>query len=229
MNQIPYVVLKCAMSIDGFIDDSSHERLILSNPEDFDRVDQVRSSCDAILVGAGTIRADNPTLLVRSAERQQQRVLRGLLPSPAKVTITHSGSLDPEAHFFTMGDVPKVVYCSPSTQGGLSKALQSKAEVVAAPNEEIAPRFIVEDLAKRQVNRLLIEGGSSIATMFLSAGLVDELQVSIAPFFVGEANAPRFVNPARFPHDTNARMRLQSVEQVGDMAVLTFHLNKLVS
>ena len=61
----PYVLLSCATSIDGYIDDASEQRLLLSNDEDLDRVDAVRASCDAILVGAGTVRRDDPRLLVR--------------------------------------------------------------------------------------------------------------------------------------------------------------------
>lgn len=62
----PYVVLSAAVSLDGFLDDASERRLLLSNEEDFDRVDEVRAGVDAILVGAGTIHADDPKLLVRS-------------------------------------------------------------------------------------------------------------------------------------------------------------------
>lgn len=61
------------MSIDGYINDTSAERLLLSNAADFDRVDAVRASCDAIMVGAGTIRADDPRLLVRSTSRREDR------------------------------------------------------------------------------------------------------------------------------------------------------------
>ena len=66
----PYVLLSCAASIDGYIDDASEQRLLLSNEEDLDRVDAVRASCDAILVGAGTVRRDDPRLLVRSPSRR---------------------------------------------------------------------------------------------------------------------------------------------------------------
>ena len=79
----PYVLLSAAMSADGYIGDASPGRLILSGPEDLDRVDSVRASCDAIMVGAGTIRADNPRLLVRSAARRAARAGRGQPPSPA--------------------------------------------------------------------------------------------------------------------------------------------------
>ncbi len=66
MTERPYTLLSCGMSIDGYLDGPSHGRLELSNAADFDRVDAERAACDAILVGAATIRNDNPRLLVRS-------------------------------------------------------------------------------------------------------------------------------------------------------------------
>src|SRR5947199_4112401 len=99
------------MSIDGYLDDATNKRLLLSNDADFDRVDAVRAECDAILVGAETVRRDNPRLLVRSPERREDRRARGLPPSPVKVTLTGSGELDPGSRFFATGDGDKLVYC----------------------------------------------------------------------------------------------------------------------
>jgi len=84
----PYTLLSCSISMDGYLDSASAGRLRLSNADDFDRVDSERSACDAILVGAGTIRTDDPRLLVRSPERRAARVARGCPPSPTKVTVT---------------------------------------------------------------------------------------------------------------------------------------------
>src|SRR5437879_4800296 len=109
MSTRPYVLLSCAMSIDGYIDDSTSKRLVLSNEADLDRVDEVRASCDAILIGANTIRRDNPRLLVNSDARRAERVSHGLPPYPAKVTITRAG-LDPAFKFFNTGG-EKIVYC----------------------------------------------------------------------------------------------------------------------
>src|SRR3954463_13893577 len=107
----PYTVLSCGMSIDGYLDSPDITRLRLSNDADFDRVDAVRARCDAILVGAATVRVDNPRLLVRSERRRADRGARGLRPSPLKVTVTGSCDLDPGARFFTAGEVDKLVYC----------------------------------------------------------------------------------------------------------------------
>src|SRR3954454_24734449 len=108
----PYTLLSCGMSIDGYLDSPDVSRLQLSNAADFDRVDAERARCDAILVGAATVRSDNPRLVVRSAARQAERATRGLPPSPAKVTVTRAGRLDPCAAFFTCGDAEKLVYCA---------------------------------------------------------------------------------------------------------------------
>src|SRR5205807_2572043 len=106
--------LSCALSIDGYLGTATPRRLELSNHADFDRVDSVRASCDAILVGAATVRADNPRLLVRSRTRRDERTARGLAPSPIKVTVTERVKLDPRADFFTTGDTEKLVYCASS-------------------------------------------------------------------------------------------------------------------
>lgn len=97
----PYVLLSAAVSLDGHLDTRPGEdRLLLSNKEDFDRVDSVRASADAILVGAGTLRADNPRLLVNSAERRTARIAAGKPEYPLKVTITGTGDLDPDWKFW---------------------------------------------------------------------------------------------------------------------------------
>lgn len=103
MPSYPYVLLSAAVSLDGYLDDTTPERLLLSSPADFDRVDEVRASADAILIGAGTIRADNPRLLVNSAERRAARVAAGKPEYPLKVTVSASGELDPTANFWHTG------------------------------------------------------------------------------------------------------------------------------
>ena len=103
----PYTLLSCAVSVDGCLDDASAERLVLSGPEDLDEVDQLRAAADAILVGAGTIRADNPRLLVRDPARVARRMAAGLPPHPLRVTVTATGDLDPAARFFAAAAAPR--------------------------------------------------------------------------------------------------------------------------
>ncbi len=209
------------MSLDGYLDDMSETRLMLSNQADFDRVDEVRAGVDAILVGANTIRRDNPRLLVRSVQRQQARVRRGLPPHPMKVTLTGRSDLNPAARFFSTGGAEKIVYTCDPAAPALRGALGDVATVVAA-GEPIDLRLVLDDLGEREVKRLMIEGGGTIHTQFLSAGLVDEIHLVIAPFFVGDRAAPRFVHPGQLPQNSENPMTLAEIRQIGDVVLLRY-------
>src|SRR4051794_24999953 len=122
----PYTLLSCSVSIDGYIGDAA-SRLLLSNEADFDRIDAVRASCDAILVGAGTVRVDNPRLLVRSQARRDARAARGLATSPMKVTVTRRAELDAHADFFTAGGARKERLLARPPGGGAPRRLRAGA------------------------------------------------------------------------------------------------------
>jgi 5-amino-6-(5-phosphoribosylamino)uracil reductase len=214
------------MSIDGYLDAGPGERLLLSNAADLERVDAVRASCDAILVGAATVRNDDPRLLVRSEHLSRARLARGLPASPTKVTVTANADLDPAARFFTWGDgVPKLVYCSSAAVAEARRRLGEVATVIDA-GEEVAPTWLVEDLHRRGVRRLMVEGGERVLTQFLAEDLADELQLVVAPFFVGDRQARRFVGPAAFPWCPGRRARLFGVRQIEDVALLRYALSE---
>ena len=219
----PFVLLSCGTSIDGCLDDGSAERLLLSNDADFDRVDASRAECDAILVGAGTVRRDDPRLLVRSPQRRAARVARGLPPSPLRVTLTARGALDPAARFFTAADAgdARLVYCGSGALAATRARLGDLATVVDAGDPVDLPRLLA-DLHARGVRRLMVEGGESVHTQFLGAGLVDELHLVIAPFFVGEPRAPRLVGDGRFPAGRGRRATLTEVRRIEDVVLLRY-------
>ncbi|MGK5741043.1 RibD family protein [Micromonospora sp. URMC 103] len=220
----PYVLLSCATSIDGYIDDATEQRLLLSNDDDLDRVDAVRASCDAILVGAGTVRRDDPRLLVRSPRRRDERVARGLPASPVKVTVTARGDLDPAARFFTAGDAQRVVYCASGVLEKTRERVGRLADVVDA-GEPVELGHVLADLATRGVGRLMVEGGGTVHAQFLAAGLADELHLVVAPFFVGDCRAPRFVTDGRYPWHPGRRATVAEVRQIGDVVLVRYALS----
>lgn len=215
------------MSVDGYIDDTSPDRLLPSNEADFDRVDGLRAWADAVLVGATTIRHDNPRLLVRSPARRSARQELGLPVSPGKVTITGSGNLDPRASFFTAGgaEVCKLVYCaSPAVRAARDRLSMAPATSIIDAGCPLDLVTVLTDLAARGIRRLMVEGGQDIHAQFLAAGLADELQLVIAPVFVGDPDAPRFVGAAAFPWDSGHRMTLAEARPVGDVVLLRYLL-----
>ncbi|KQZ85462.1 deaminase [Microbacterium sp. Root166] len=220
----PYITLSCAMSIDGYLDSDTPRRLAMSNAQDFDRVDQLRADSDAIMVGASTVRRDDPRLLVRSAERRMQRLAAGRTASPSKVTVTASGDLPPASSFFTAGDSDKLVYCPRPAAGRIAAALGEVATIVAL-GDAVTMRDVATDLADRGVRRLMVEGGGRLHTQFLVDDLADELQLVIAPFFVGESAAPRFVGSGSFPWTASRRARLAETRRIADVVLLRYALS----
>jgi 5-amino-6-(5-phosphoribosylamino)uracil reductase len=212
------------MSIDGYLDGTSGKRLLLSNDADFDRVDAVRAECDAILVGAETVRRDNPRLLVRSPTRRDGRVARGLAPSPVKVTVMGRADLDAYADFFVAGDAEKLVYCASATVDRARERLGRVATVVDG-GQPVDLRWLTKDLYTRGVGRLMVEGGGSLHTQFLTADLADELQLVVAPLFIGDSRARRFVGDGRFPWNPDRRATLAQVRQIGDVVLLRYALS----
>ncbi|HVN10954.1 MAG TPA: dihydrofolate reductase family protein [Kineosporiaceae bacterium] len=215
----PHVLLSCATSIDGALDDLSPQRLILSSPADLDRVDGVRADADAVLVGAGTVRRDDPRLLVRSADRRGDRVARGLPPSPLRVILTSTGDLDPTARVFTTPGAATLVYCASPAVGSARERLRGLATIVDA-GDPVHLSTLLGDLHGRGVGVLLVEGGAAVHRAFLAAGLVDELHLVVAPFVLGEAGAPRLTGDGRFP--PRGRAILAEVRRLGDVALLRY-------
>jgi 5-amino-6-(5-phosphoribosylamino)uracil reductase len=217
----PYTIVSCAVSLDGYLDDASPDRLILSGPEDLDEVDDLRARSDAILVGAGTIRADNPRLLVRDQARVAAREAAGRPAHPLRVTVTATGDLDPAARFFTGPGVP-LVYAAAAAAATARKNLDDRAAVIDA-GAELSLAAVLRDLySARMVLTLLVEGGSVILRDLLAANLADELRLAIAPFFVGDESAPRFALPAHYPQDAAAPMALADVRRLGDLVVARY-------
>jgi riboflavin biosynthesis pyrimidine reductase/pyrimidine deaminase RibD-like protein len=249
----PYVLLSCAMSVDGCLDAPGGERLVLSGAADLDRVDDERASSDAIMVGAGTIRRDDPRLLIRSPERRAARTADGRPAHPIGVTLTASGDLDPAARFFSGGgpaggvggeaaggvggeaaggasrDRPaRLVYCASPVAARTRRRLDGLAEVVDAGSRP-ALAAVLADLFRHGVRRLMVEGGADLSRQFLTGGLADELQLVIAPFFVGDPRAPRFAGPGRYPYGPGHQMALAEVREVGAVVLLRYLLKAPVT
>jgi 5-amino-6-(5-phosphoribosylamino)uracil reductase len=224
VSERPHVLLSCAMSVDGCLDGTGPQRLILSGEADLDRVDEERSQADAIWVGAGTIRRDDPRLLIRAPGRRAARAASGLPEHPARVTLTARGDLDPRARFFAgPAEVQRLVYCPAPLASSLQLVLDGLAQVIAIP-PPAGLRAILNDLSRRGVRRLLVEGGARLGRELLADGLVDELQLAVAPFFVGAAAAPRFAGPAVYPHDPARPMRLAEVRRLDDIVLARYLL-----
>jgi len=146
------ITLSFATTADGYLDDNSPRRLMISTPEDWEAVLRLRASHDAILAGAETLRRDDPALLLRDAAARELRRARGMRPDLTKVTLTHSGRLSPSMLFFTEGDADRYVFSEKELP-----ELKGVAEVISS-DSSITASAIVTELEKRGVERLLVRG-----------------------------------------------------------------------
>jgi 5-amino-6-(5-phosphoribosylamino)uracil reductase len=132
--------------------------------------------------------------------------------------------LDPSASFFVTGETEKIVYCASATVNQTRERLGSAATVVDG-GQPVDMGWISEDLYGRGVQRLMVEGGGSVHTQFLAGDLADELHLVVAPVFVGDSRAPRFVGDGQFPWNPSRRATLADVRQLGDVVLLQYALS----
>ena len=168
------VFASAATTAEGYLDDASAERLIISSPQDWAEVRRLRAQFDAILVGAGTLRRDDPALMLRDEDRRR-RLHEGRQPELTKVTVTASGDLRADMRFFTEGEGEKIVFSNRELPH-----LQHVATVIHT-EEPITAALIVTELEKLGIGSLFVEGGAEILRMFFAEGMVDTLRLAVNP------------------------------------------------
>jgi len=177
-----FVIGRMAQSLDGFIATSKGESYWISGPEDIAHTHRLRALCDAVVVGAGTVRADDPQLTTRLVEG----------PNPVRVIIDPGRRLTPDRRVF-QGGPPTLVLCATDR---IMADWPGTAEAVAVScgPDGMAPGAIIQALAARGLRRIFIEGGGITISRFLTAGWLDRLHVTIAPVLIG-SGVPAFPLP----------------------------------
>lgn len=171
---------------------------------------------------AGTLRADNPRLLVNSRERRSARVATGRSEHPVKITVTRTGDLDPAWRFWHYGGEKLVLAVGKEAAARAEANLGGLATVQGVLAEATWPAALDILGAMYGIQRLMVEGGGSIHTQLLAEALADELQLVIAPLLVGQPDAVRMLGPAHYLGGPTARLRLMETRQIGDVVLLRY-------
>jgi diaminohydroxyphosphoribosylaminopyrimidine deaminase/5-amino-6-(5-phosphoribosylamino)uracil reductase len=212
---LPLVIAKWAMTLDGCLATAAGDSRWISSEESRRRVHEVRRIADAVLVGSGTARTDQPRLTVRHVE---------LLPGrgqPARVVLDGGLSIDPlREPAASARETPVLVY---TTDAGLAagadraaRLRQAGCEVMAVAKEGgVSPRAVLEDLGRRGMSRVLVEGGARIFGSFLAAGLVDRVMVFIAPRLLAGRGLPPAIGPDGRTLQEALELKDMEVERVG--------------
>lgn len=171
----------------------------LGGPTDTELLLGLRTRFDAVLIGAGTLRAENYGPIIRNPETREKRAEAGLEPSPLAVVMTRSGDLPFECGLFTEG-IGRVVIVTDN--GDDLPAVATPVEVVV-PEGGSSVEAAIRHLHEEGIRSVLCEGGPNVLGQLISAGLLDELFLTLSPTITGERDAPRVVEgmdagPAEF-------------------------------
>jgi diaminohydroxyphosphoribosylaminopyrimidine deaminase/5-amino-6-(5-phosphoribosylamino)uracil reductase len=208
----PFVVLKMASSLDGksaAVDGTSRW---ITGEEARGDVQRLRAWADAIVVGAGTAIADDPSLTVRAPELAAAR-------PPLRVVVDATGRVPPGLRVF-QGDAPTLVATTDRAgEDRLAEWSAAGAEVVVLDRDDadgVSLDGLVTTLGKRDVQGLLVEGGATLAWSAIRDGVVDRVVVYLAPLLIGGAAAPTVLGGIGFaPLERALRLRPRSVEAIG--------------
>jgi 2,5-diamino-6-(ribosylamino)-4(3H)-pyrimidinone 5'-phosphate reductase len=201
----PFVFVNVAMSADGKISTRERRQVRISGNEDYSRVDRIKAESDAIMVGIGTVLADNPSLTVKSPELRAGRRAAGKDENPVRVVVDSAGRTPTDADILHKGTGKRIVAVSRKAPPGRLEALRQHATVVTAGDGTVDLFALLEELHRQGVRRLMVEGGGTLIWALFEQGLVDELQTFVGNIVIGGKDAPTpadgtgFLREADFP------------------------------
>lgn len=190
----PFVFINAAMSADGKIATIERKQTRISGSLDFDRMDELRASSDAVMVGIGTVLSDNPSLTVKSRERREKRRRDGKNETPVRIVVDSLARTPTDADIFKKGDGKRIIAVSQSAPHEKVKQLGKHAEIILVGEKTVDLEKLLPELKARGINRLMVEGGATLNWGLASAGLVDEIYTFIGNIIIGGKNAPTLVD-----------------------------------
>ncbi|MBV0903389.1 2,5-diamino-6-(ribosylamino)-4(3H)-pyrimidinone 5'-phosphate reductase [Haloarcula salina] len=214
-----HVVVNAAMSADGKLSSRRREQIEISGPTDFDRVDQLRADSDAVMVGVGTVLADDPSLTIDDPERRAARAERGDPENPARVVADSRVRTPPDATVLDGRAQTYLLVSEAAPPDFIEEMEDAGAYVIAAGRDRVDLTTTLAKLEGEGIDRLMVEGGGELIFGLFEESLVDELFVYVGPKIIGGRDAPTLADGDGFVEDF-PELELAGVERVDDGVVL---------
>jgi len=210
----PHVILSAAISIDGKIATRIGDSK-LSSKKDKIRIHKLRSTVDAILVGKNTVHRDDPLLTVRYAKGK----------NPIRIILDSNGTISVNSKILqTSGKVPTIIAVSKKiSKSNLQKLKKFPVEIIMTGENSVNIKSLMNNLNKRKIKTILVEGGGTVNWQFIQNNLFDEILITIAPFIIGGTNAITFVQGRGFDKITQSpRLRLNVIKKLENSLILHY-------
>lgn len=226
----PHVSLNIAESVDGKIAPADRGKVSFGSAADRVQMEVLRAEADGVLIGGGTLLAEDPSLVIRDPDLRARRQAAKGTPHPCNLTVC---SVLPacigEMNFFVNPDTEKIVFTTERTPADVRQAAArlARVEVVAADSDgRVDLVQAVRRMPQLGIQRLLLEGGGELNFAMLDAGLVDEIYLTICPFVFGGRTSPTGFDGAGFSRDRVRKLALKS-HRVSDAGELFLHYDVL--
>ena len=217
----PFVFINVAMTADGKIDTFQRKGAAISSARDKERVDQLRAGADAVMVGGRTLLDEDPKLTVKSEELRAERLASGQPANPMKVGVVTRAALKPDSDFLNTGPADIVIFTTRRTSKRYLSHLTSRhVDVYVDDADRVDLTGALGTLQDLGVERLMVEGGSTLNFELMRLGLVDELTVYIAPMVFGGETAPTLAAGRGLERSAAIPLKLSEAEPREDGGVL---------
>jgi 2,5-diamino-6-(ribosylamino)-4(3H)-pyrimidinone 5'-phosphate reductase len=221
----PYIIVNMAMSADGKISSVARRQVRISGQGDRARVDRLKAGCDAVMVGIGTVLADDPSLTVKSEELRRERVSRGMPENPARIVVDSRGRTPAGADLLHKGPGERIIAVSESAGKEAASRFHGLATVIAAGGGEVDLPLLMARLHERGIGRLMVEGGGSLVASLFAHGLVDEFSTFVGNLVIGGKDAPTPADGRGFSQDNAfVQLGLMDVSELDEGVLLRWRV-----
>jgi 2,5-diamino-6-(ribosylamino)-4(3H)-pyrimidinone 5'-phosphate reductase len=222
--QRPFVVATFAMTADGKVTTKNFGPVDFTSREDKLHLFRQRALADAVLLGHTSLERDNVRLGV-PAELQKLRIKRGQSRSPLRVIVSNRGRIDDRLNLFQSDISPIVIFSTKRMPQKHREALRKRAALHLTSASEVNLAEMLKILRDQyKVRRVDCEGGPTLFRSLLEESLVDELNLTIAPYLFGGANAPTLTGVSREFFPESMLCSLTHLRTVGEECFLTYRI-----
>ena len=223
----PYTFINAAMTADGKISTYKRKQVRISGVNDFERVDHLRVGADAVMVGIGTVLADDPSLTVKSGDLRRNRKERFGCENPVRIVVDSMARTPIDAEIFKKGEGERIIAVSETAPADRVEKLKKKARIINVGRDRVDLVALMSGLKKLGIGTLMVEGGATLNWSLISMGLVDEVFTYIGALFLGGKDAPTLVDGAGFADNTDAAgLELVSMKQMDNGVLIQWRIAK---